>query len=399
MGLVYCPECGTKVSDKASACPFCGFRSSAKNLPIVASKKPLKRIQWESALLVSEFDQVFPISTIQSNNLNIIFGRAENLSRVAPAFFETIKAMFPKTIKIAETNQGIQRLIDRGVYRFITDKSGEILPSIYGDKGVVAQVRLKDLKLTPDLGRSIVDLQTQIAMAQVISEIHDVQRGIANLHSELQDDRLALAESVWQQLQQAAQITDARVREEKLLSILSSATDAKCLLFRAFAAEKRWFDERKDKNLFSKVLDREAQNRGDAYSAEIFNSLLAITKTVQVETTVYCLLGEQNAARLSMRQFGDFISANEIDNRDTLLVLNSFSTTDQKSIIDNFTDIQQKIAALPMDIEGTQPLLDSVSMKKEDTDEQILLKVWQRDTPNQQKEPLRKLPKQGKRGN
>jgi hypothetical protein len=368
MGLVYCPECGTKISDKASVCPYCGFRSSTKNLPMVASKNPLKRIQWESTSLVSEFDQVFPIGTIQSNNLNIIFGKAENLSRVAPAFFETIKAMFPKTIRIAETNQVIQSLIDSGVYHYKIDKNGEILPSIYGENGcIVAQVRLKDLQLTPDLGRSIVDLQTQIAMAQVISEIHDVQRGIANLHGELQDDRLALAESVWQQLQQAAQITDARIREEKLLSILSSATDAKCILFRAFTAEKRFFDERKDKNWFSKLLDKEAQNRGDERSAEIFNSLLAITKTVQVETTVYCLLGEQNAARLSMRQFGDFISANALDSRDTLLALNSFSASDQRSLIDDFTDIQQKIAALPMDIEGTQPLLDTIATKKEKT--------------------------------
>lgn len=369
MGLVYCLECGTKISDKASVCPFCGFRSSAKNLPMVASKKPLKRIQWESTSLASEFDQVFPISTIQNNNLNIIFGRAENLSRVAPAFFEVVKGMLPQTIKVADLNPTIQKLIDNGVYRFITDKSGEILPSIYGDKGIVAQVRLRDLQLTPDLGRSIVDLQTQIALAQVISEIRDVQRGIANLHSELQDDRLALAESAWQQLQQAAQISDARVREEKLLCILSSATDAKCILFRAFAREKRFFDERKDKNWLTKLVDKEAQDRGDEHSAEIFNSLLAITKTVQVETTVYCLLGEQNASRLSMKQFSDFISANALDDRDTLLALNSFSSSDQKNLIDNFTDIQQKIAALPLDIEGTQPLIDVSPAKKEKKDE------------------------------
>jgi hypothetical protein len=369
MGLVYCPECGTKISEKASVCPFCGYRSGTKNLPMVASKNPLKRIQWESTSLESEFDQVFPISTIQNNNLNIIFGKAENLSRVAPAFFEVIKGMFPQTIKVADLNPTIQKLIDDGIYRFITDKSGEILPSIYGSKGVVAQVRLRDLLLTPDLGLSIVDLQTQIALAQIISQIRDVQRGIANLHSEIQDDRLALADSAWQQLQQAAQISDGRVREEILLGILRSATDAKCILFRAFASEKRFFDERKDNNWFSKIVDKEAQNHGDEHSAEIFNSLLAITRTVQVETTVFCLLGEQNAARLSMKQFSDFISANALDDRDTLLALNSFSSSDQKSLIDNFTVIQQKIAALPLDIEETQPLIDVSPTKKEKKDE------------------------------
>jgi len=368
MGLVYCPECGTKISDKASVCPFCGFRSSAKNLPMVANKKPLKRIQWESTSLASEFDQVFPISTIQNNNLNIIFGQAENLSRVAPAFFQTIMAMLPKTIKVAEVNPELQRLIDEGFYRFLTDKTGDILPTIFGEKSIVAQVRLKDIQLTPDLGPSIVDLQTQIALAQVINEIHDVQRGIANLHSELQDDRLALAESAWQQLQQATQISDGRVREEKLLNILNSATDAKCILIRAFVSKKRFFDERKDQNWFTKLIDKEAQNRGDEHSAEIFNSLLAITKSVQVETTVYCLLGEQNAARQSMKQFSDFISVNLLDNRDTLLALNSFSRSNQMSLIDNFMDIQQKIAALPLNIEETQPLIDKIPTKKDRND-------------------------------
>lgn len=364
MGLVYCPECGTKTSDKASFCPFCGFRSSTTNLPMIASKKPLKRIQWESSSLASEFDQVFPISAIQNNNLNIIFGRAENLSKVAPAFFQALMSMFPETIKVAQLNPEIQRLIDEGVYKFLTDKTGEILPTIFGKENIVAQVRLKDLRLTPDLGRSILDLQTQTALAQVISEIHDVQRGIANLHRELQDDRLALAESAWQQLQQAAHISDSRVREEKLLNILSSATDAKCLLFRAFESEKRFFDERKDKDWFSKLIDKEAQDHGDEHSAEIFSSLLAITKTVQVETTVYCLLGEQNAARLSLKQFSEFISANALDDRNTLLTLNSFSNSDQKNLIDNFTEIQQNISALPLTIEGTQPLIDALPANK-----------------------------------
>lgn len=367
MALVYCPECGTKVSDKASECPFCGYRTSLNNSPMLTSKKPLAQFQWESTSSPTGVDQVFPISTIQRNNLSMIFGKAENLSKIAPAFFEAIKSVLrlPKDIKVAEVNPAIQKLIDSGTYKFITDKSGEILPSIYGEKGIVAQVRLKDVKLTTDLGHSIIDLQTQIALAKVISEIQDVQKGINNLHNELQDDRLALVESAWQQLQQAVYISDARVREEKLLSILSSATDAKCILFRAFSCEKHFFEERKDRAWFSKLVDREAQNHGNEKSAEIFSTLLAITKTVQVETTVYCLLGEQNAARLSLNQFSEFIKVNSLDNRDTLLSLDSYSSTSQKSIIDNFMDIQQKIATLPSNIEETHPLLDAISVKKE----------------------------------
>jgi len=129
---------------------------------MIASKTPIKKIQWESSSLASEFDQVFPISTIQNNNLNIIFGKAENLCRVAPAFFQAIMSTIPKTLKVAEVNPAIQKLIDEGVYKFLTDKNGEILPTIFGGKSIVAQVRLRDIQLTPDLGRSIVDYKRRL---------------------------------------------------------------------------------------------------------------------------------------------------------------------------------------------------------------------------------------------
>jgi hypothetical protein len=300
---------------------------------------------------------VFPISIIQQNNLNRLFSEAKNLERVAPAFFEVVKAAMPKTIKVANINEGMQQLIESGALKFIADKNGEILPSLYNEAGKIAkQVRLTDLQLTPDLGRSVVDLQMQMQMAQVVREIREVQVGIANLHRGLQDDRLALAESAWQQLQQASQISDSRLREAKLMSILGTATDAKCQLFRAFASKKRFFDERENKNGIEKLLDVNAQKSGEDNARETFTCLLAITRTVQIETTAYCILGEQNAARLSMKQFSDFIDRHKLNDRDTLLLFNSYSGADHGKLVDGFMDLQKKIAALPLDINETQPL-------------------------------------------
>jgi hypothetical protein len=336
---------------------------------MLTNKEPIADFQWASSSLNVDFSHVFPVSKIQRDNLNVIFGKAENLSRVAPAFYKAVIAAFPKTVKVAETTQAIQKLIDSGVYKFITDKNGEILPSIYSDKKIVAQVRLKDLAITPDLASSIVDLQTQIALAQIISEIRDVQRSITDLHNELQDDRLALADSALQQLQQVNYISDSRVREQKLLDILGKATDAKCILFRAFSRNKQYFDERKDKNKLEKLIDVDIQLHGSAKSDDIFSTLLAITKSVQVETTAYCLLGEQNSARQSMKQFSDFINENSLDDRDTILFLNSFGDKNHDEIINTFNEIQQKIAALPFDLEETQPLIDTKLIIEEDLDE------------------------------
>ena len=34
MGLILCPECGTKISDRALTCPHCGYSSENRMLPI-----------------------------------------------------------------------------------------------------------------------------------------------------------------------------------------------------------------------------------------------------------------------------------------------------------------------------------------------------------------------------
>jgi ribosomal protein L37E len=39
MSLILCPECGTKISDKATQCPHCGFQSADSSRPISEQDK------------------------------------------------------------------------------------------------------------------------------------------------------------------------------------------------------------------------------------------------------------------------------------------------------------------------------------------------------------------------
>jgi hypothetical protein len=302
-------------------------------------------------------------SPIQRGSLRNILGSAEHLSRIAPVFFDEILRQTPKTLKVAEIDPFIQDLIDKGVYRFVYDKEGNLLPTIFGEKGIVAQVRLKDMQIPQDYRPVMVDLLTQIALTQIINAIRDVQNSVDRLHSELQNDRLALADSSWQQLQQAAQIIDSRVREAKLLSIQSRATDAKCQLFRTFAEQKRFFDERAKSEWYNKMLDQTAPKQGDAKSREIFETLVAVTTAVQVEVITYCLLGEQHAAHTSLEQFSQFISDYELNNRETLILFDSFSHSTKKHIIDGFMQIQHDIRHLPLDTERR-----SITQRSDDSD-------------------------------
>ena len=249
---------------------------------------------------------------------------------------------------------------------FRIDKHGEILPSVYDGKRSRAFVRLKDLKLTTDLGPAIVNLQMQASINQVLSELRELEQGIYCLRQELQYDRLAKAESAWQQLQQASRISDAELRREKLLQITSSATDARCLLMEAFKGKKHFFDSRRNQNMLQKVIDVEAQKHGAENSEELLTSLLIIVKSVQVEALSYVLLGEQDAASVSLSQFRQFISDNALDNPDTLLSINSHSATDYQGIIDYFSDVRKKISQLPEHMENTQPLLDAFKGEEEE---------------------------------
>lgn len=342
--MVVCPECGTKISKAAASCPYCGYRSSVDNLPMKFENK-LAKIKWDEGVFSHEFYDIMPISNSQDKQLSKIFCDAQNLERVAPPLFEAVKAMIPKTVKIAELLPKAQELLDQGVLQFKLDKNGEILPSVYDTvtNKIGAQVRLKDLKLSPEMGPAIANLQTQVVMAQIIGEIHDVQQGIANLHYEIQGDRLALADSVWEQLRQASYITDSRLRTDKVLAILGRTTDVKHQLIRAFERDKAYLDSKYDKNLF---FDLDAQKHSCEHCSDLFVNLMMVTKMVQVEATAYCVLDEQDAAMYCLSEFRTFINRNNLDEHDTLLELNSFSKKDNAKVIKQFSKVGKSIGQL-----------------------------------------------------
>lgn len=45
MSFIYCPECGSKISDKAKECPYCGFRNSGRLMPISKMEYPVEPVR------------------------------------------------------------------------------------------------------------------------------------------------------------------------------------------------------------------------------------------------------------------------------------------------------------------------------------------------------------------
>ena len=218
MSRILCPECGTKISDKATKCPHCGFQSADPSRPISEQDKyeMVPIFEYEIEEWKPNRDDLTVISYENNKSLIQYFGKWETIQEKLPAIAEVIGAMAGRDhIMIAKIDSYVKDLINKGIYRFTIDRHGEILPTIRDADGFVKQVRLEDMALTPNLTRSLNNLSTHAVMAQILDEIEYVGDAIREIHVELQNDRLAMAEGARDKLLQTRKIQDAKLRDDR----------------------------------------------------------------------------------------------------------------------------------------------------------------------------------------
>lgn len=233
-----------------------------------------------------------------------------------------------------------KKLIDSGQF-----KQGEILPTIRDADGFVKQVRLEDMALTPNLTQSLNNLSTHAVMAQILDEIEYVGDAIREIHVELQNDRLAMAEGARDKLIQARLIQDAKLREAAMLDVIHSATDAKRVLMRNFSQNMYHITEHSQKSDFQMMLDFKGEKDISRKAIDAFQALVYITNSVQTECEGYAMLGEYEPCKECLEEFKSFILENRLNERDTLLLLNENSSQKRIEVVDQFTDIAARITA------------------------------------------------------
>lgn len=351
MSMILCPECGTKISDKATKCPHCGFQSAD-------TERPISEQDRYEIVPIFEYDieewnpnrgDLSIISYEDNKSLVAYFGKWENIKIKLPAIAEVIGAMANKEhVMIAKMDQYVKGLIDQGVYRFTIDKQGEILPTIRDADGFVKQVRLEDMALTPNLTQSLNNLSTHAVMARILDEIEYVGDAIREIHIELQNDRLAMADSAKDKLKQARRIQDTKLREQYLLEVISSATDAKRVLMRNFSQNKNYVLERSQKSDLQLIMKFRGEKDVSQKAIDAFQALVYITNAVQTECEGYAMLGEYEPCRECLNEFKTFILENKLNQRDTLLLLNENSSQKKIEVVDEFTDIANRISVFDM---------------------------------------------------
>ena len=190
-------------------------------------------------------------------------------------------------------------------------------------------------------------------MGEIMRKIEEVSEEVSALRLEGQADRIAKANSAWAQLQQAALMQDARLRELKMLGIAADATEARCIFEENYKVQSKRLKEGKGS---SKV---KGQAGNDAMTA-----LTAISMMARTEYAAYSLLGEEDAARLALEQFRGFVLDNKLYNRQTLLQINSYSSENREQIVSDFHTIAKSVKAMELEPPEDCKALPSVAAEK-----------------------------------
>lgn len=387
MPMIQCPECGTHIASKACMCPYCGYIGDDPRMPIGAQTvyDPAPQLQfeierWDSHKKKMDTERV---DLAPEDNMKIwdTLKNWKQVQAMLPALAEAVLGMARSEKQwIADIPKYYENLLKDGQITFRPDKNGQILPHLVGKDGrIVKQVRLKEIVSMPELLPNLQHLETQAALAMIMSQLENVQEQIAQIRGELQQDRLAKADAAWDQLNQALKITDGRRREQAVIIAIGTSTEAKHTLMRHFASCLHLIEGNAGQNEARLIIGdifkgKSNKERGEIEARMAYDDLVGILNCVRVETEGHMAIGDTEAARRSLKEFAEFIETEQLDNRDTLLKIDSRLPSAQKrpEIVDEFDAIAQRtmqLSALTAGESVSKQLLEAYRPPQDDEDE------------------------------
>lgn len=385
--MIQCPECGTHIASKACMCPYCGYIGDDPRMPIGAQTvyDPAPQLQfeierWDSHKKKMDTERV---DLAPEDNMKIwdTLKNWKQVQAMLPALAEAVLGMARSEKQwIADIPKYYEQLLKDGQITFRPDKNGQILPHLVGKDGrIVKQVRLKEIVSMPELLPNLQHLETQTALAMIMSQLENVQEQIAQIRGELQQDRLAKADAAWDQLNQALKITDGRRREQAVIIAIGTSTEAKHTLMRHFASCLHLIEGNAGQNEARLIIGdifkgKSNKERGEIEARMAYDDLVGILNCVRVETEGHMAIGDTEAARRSLKEFAEFIETEQLDNRDTLLKIDSRLPSAQKrpEIVDEFDAIAQRtmqLSALTAGESVPKQLLEAYRPPQDDEDE------------------------------
>ena len=337
MGLILCPECGARISSKARMCPQCGYFGDDPALPL-SEQAPgeIVPVEYEITAWVPEDDTDAPLNRTVKGLIARFFSNWEIFRKAVPELALSIQRILekPQTEYQAKLTPELRKLMSEGRLRFKVDKQGELMAVLQDGKNVIRkQVRLEKVHLTPDVKQAVDSLTMTAYLGQILREIQSINDSINELHIEMQDDRLSLADAARDQFLQAQVIPDSKLRETAILNAISAATEAKHRLMRHYARACALVLNNSGQNWFQMFLSRVDNKELDEKASDALNDLRANRGLgpgrVPPDGPA---LGAYPSIEKSLLGFRQFIDQQHLDNPDTLLLLNENSDRNLKQV-------------------------------------------------------------------
>ena len=344
MALIQCPECGSRISDKALSCPYCGFTASGEmGLVPISTLPPAPQRVAIKIPEASVFDDGTGLITRPDREMLAEFMMdANKMAELAPALYDAVHKLMEKrgTVWAADFSEAAQKLMDEGeLVLAVEKKTGKFLPQLRNVKTgqIYEKARLHAEQLPSNLAPSLATIQTQVMLASLMGEIQNVAASVEALRLENKGERIGRAKGVWLELQQAANMLEPRLREQRLLGIASKATEQRSILQESFEVQLQLATSKQGN----------ANTRGQAAKDAIVY-LTTVALMARSEYAAAELVGEKEAARTALRQFESFVEKNRLDDENTLRALNSKSRVNLEGVTKGFYQIATNVKSLSL---------------------------------------------------
>lgn len=288
--------------------------------------------------------------------INRIKDEISNIERMlyaAPSFLSTIKAMVPDDVYQAVLSGEQKRKLATGTLELMTKKDGTLIANLINPKTkkIVSKVNLEKIKISPEYNQAMVNYSTQVQLAQIAEEIKYVQLAIEEVRQGQENDRLAIAYSCKQKLFQAMAINNPNTRMLALMNLVASAEDSRNALMLSQNVNIQFIKTQPEK-FFSKLFNGAKDEEISIRMNEIRENLNALNMVSLIETIAYQEMGEENAAKLSLQYYGEYINKTYLTTPHLIQRLDNIDPSPKQYWSKTLPNIFKKVNSLTSNIDA-----------------------------------------------
>jgi len=299
--------------------------------------------------LTVHFSELSDIAEPLLLRANKTLSKIKNMLFTTPAFLNAVKAAAPEEVMAAILTDEQKRKVAKGLLKFMQrKKDGAILATLVDPvtKDTVANIPLKNLKLSPEINQAITNYATQIQLAQIAEKIELVQKAVEDVRHGQENDRLALAFSCQQKFLQAEKIQSIEMKQAALLKIAMDAEDSRNLLMLSQKANVDFIKEQPE-SFWDKLLKGANPKEISSRMNEIRDSLYAVNIVSLVEAVAYQEMGEIKAAQQSLKYYGEHIHSTFLDKTGFVERLDQIDDSPENYWSETIPEIERRIVSLP----------------------------------------------------